>query len=150
MSNDSSMNQAVTDESKSISMYGTIITIGEVNIEIDGSDPDFIESLQGAWKKIQAFKAPEGVSDTEKTRMYIDSMDAMFDAVFGEGVSKKAFKTRSLIKRLHAWDAIFNEIKEQEEAMQQASELFNTKYNAKNRAARRAASKKSSMNRIGS
>lgn len=130
--------QEIAEPVQPIGKYSTIITIGNAQLEIDGSDPDFIDTLQKAWVEIKNFKVPESVSDTEKTRLYVDRMDQFFDEIFGTGTAADAFNTRSLMKRINAWDSIFTMIKDQETAMSMAAADFNSKYNSGNRATRRA------------
>ena len=117
------------------------LKVGDVTLEIDASDPDFLEKLQEAGYALQSFSAPAG-SDSERTRALVEEIDRRFDDLFGEGTAAMAFKTKSLMKRIKAWGSIVELANAQKDALTDKMSEFNNRYNAGNRAQRRAEAKK--------
>lgn len=116
------------------------LKVGDVTLEIDASDPDFLDKLQEAGYALQSFNAPAG-SDSERTRALVEEIDRRFDDLFGEGTAAMAFKTKSLMKRIKAWGAIVELANAQKEALTDKMSEFNNRYNAGNRAQKRAEAK---------
>ena len=116
------------------------LKVGDVTLEIDASDPDFLDKLKEAGYALQSFSAHAG-SDSEKTRALVEELDRRFDDLFGEGTAAQAFKTKSLMKRIKVWGSIVELANAQKEALTDKMSEFNNRYNAGNRAQRRAVAK---------
>ena len=116
-----------------------VLTIGNVELEIDATDPDFLENLEISGKELQEFSASG--TEIEKTRALVAFMDQKFDFLFGKGTAAEAFPNKSLTKRINAWGAIVEIANEQKAALNSKMSLFTSKYNAGNRAQKRAAEK---------
>lgn len=117
------------------------LRIGDVTLEIDASDPDFLEKLQDAGEALKSLEVA-AATEADRTRLLIGELDRHFDELFGEGTAAKAFKTNSLIKRINAWGSIVELANAQKDDLGKKMSVFNAKFNAGNRAQRRAAEKK--------
>ena len=118
-----------------------IVTISDMEFEIDATDPDFMEKLQAvgaAMKNIDGNKA----DGPDRVRSLVSVLDEHFDMLFGDGSAAKAFPTNSLMKRINAFASIVEVANAQKATLESKMSAFNTKYNVGNRAQRRAEAKK--------
>lgn len=118
-----------------------IVTISDMEFEIDVTDPDFMEKLQvvgAAMENINGNKA----DGPDQVRSLISVLDEHFDMLFGDGSAAKAFPTNSLMKHINAFASIVEVANAQKATLESKMSAFNTKYNVGNRAQRRAEAKK--------